>query len=224
MTSALAFGRGLFLLEGNMRMDAGERQIATHLSQVRADHTARYEWAAKQIAPCTLMDIGAGIGYGTAILKGHGFKVLSIEIDQEAIEWGGNYFGAEYERRDLSSPDCFYALGRFGAAICFECIEHLKDPTVMLSRIPANILFGSVPNEAVFPWQHSFIYHHRHYHAHEVVDTLHESGWEVSEMMGQRDDVSPVDPNVDGRTSVFRAVRRSPKKPSRAPAGQIVRV
>ncbi len=199
-------------------MDRGERQIETSLEGIRRDHVARYEWARDQVCG-TVLDIGAGIGYGTAILSG--FDVASIEIDKDAIKHGNMHFGASYSQRDLNLDSCFWDIQPHGAAIAFEVIEHLKRPKTMLSRIPSQVLYASVPNEDHFPYLTGYRYHHRHYRPHEFRELLEVSGWHIVDELGQKNGFSDVE-NTTGRTIVVKAVRSRQYIKSRAPLGSIV--
>ena len=194
-------------------MKRGERQIATRLQDVRADHIARYQWASAQIKQGIVLDIGAGIGYGSKILAGR--KVLSLEIDQGAIAHGQKHFGAWYKRRNLDGIGCFYGVPYAEAAIAFEVIEHLTRPRQMLERIPADVLFASVPNQNIWQYDKNMTFHHRHYTEHGFADLLESAGWRVVNLDGQFGMHSKV--GGYGRTIVVRAERIKPPKRSIAP-------
>ena len=60
---------------------SGERQVSADLCGIQPDHKARYEWAAARIGKgATVLDIGSGIGYGSAILADSGaYHVIAFE-------------------------------------------------------------------------------------------------------------------------------------------------
>ena len=69
---------------------SGERQVSADLCGIQPDHKARYEWAAARIGKgATVLDIGSGIGYGSAILADSGaYHVIAFERSKESIEYG----------------------------------------------------------------------------------------------------------------------------------------
>src|SRR5262249_39847835 len=91
------------------------------------------------------------------------------------------------------------------AAVCFEAIEHLRDPRPMLRELRrlAGVLLCSVPNETGFPWRPGYRHHHRHYTAGELEALLRECGWTVTGWLHQdgpdsevSDDDSPIHPRT----------------------------
>jgi len=189
-----------------MPLNDGERQVATDLSEIRRDHTARYEWAARQFGPAdTVIDFGCGIGYGSTILAGSAGKVYGIDDDQETLAFAGQNWkrdNVEFIGNKLR-PDI-----RANGAVAFEVIEHIEDPRPMLRelRARAGVLFASVPNEKVFPWR-NYKFHFRHYTRDQFEALLNECGWSVVEWYGQHGPESPVERDVEGRTLIAKAVR-----------------
>lgn len=200
-------------------MRESERQVAVSLSDIREDHLARYRWASEFIGSSSVLDIGAGVGYGRTFFDG---DVTSIEIDDEAIAWGRKHFQAEYQKRDLSSASCFVDIKPHDVAVAFEVIEHLPDPKVMLERIPSNVLYASVPNENVFKYHAGIAYHYRHYTPNEFKELLNASGWAVTEMLGQKGPYSQVEADVSGRTVIARCIRHAIAIPSKPDRGDLV--
>lgn len=188
-----------------MTQNAGERQVATKIEDVRRDHVARYEWAAKRLpAGSAVIDFACGVGYGCRILADAGHTVTGLDIDAEAIAHAeATFSGARttFALRDAADPG---DLGSFDAATCFETIEHVEDPRALLLalRKAAPVLLASVPNEDVIPFGDGFPFHHRHYRRTQFRKLLAECGWKVHGWFGQSDDASEVEPSVNGRTLV----------------------
>lgn len=189
----------------------GERQVAPTLEGIRRDHRARYEFVARHIGrPSGIIDFACGVGYGCHVLAADGHRVEGIDRDADAIEYASEHWtrdGVRFQRGD--DQDLAGILGdSYDVATCFEAIEHLQDPLPMLRHLRrlAPILYASVPNEDRFPFQGQR-FHFRHYRRGELEALLGEAGWRVTDWWGQAGPESEVEPGVDGRTIVVRAVR-----------------
>ena len=174
------------------------------VKDVRADHVARYRWAAELIRG-HVIDAGCNSGYGSAILADAGLTVTGID------NWKP---GLDYARRHWDRPGIFWMtadleqivkLPPAAAVVAFEVIEHLNDPTPLLreARQVAGRLFASVPNQAVWPHERRlYPVHKRHYTRAEFEELLIGSGWREIEWWGQLGGESQVEREVNGRTLV----------------------
>lgn len=187
-------------------MNDGERQVAPTLDGIRRDHVARYEWASQRVKG-RVLDAACGIGYGTHILARAGHQATGIDVDGEALSYGRDHYrrrGMTLKHRDIAE-----ASGAFDWAVCFEALEHLRDPRPALRALHAVAprLIASVPNEEAFPWR-GYAFHERHYTRRQFQQLLEECGWHVQEWLGQRDDESDVErERTDGRTLIAVAKR-----------------
>jgi len=190
-------------------LKSGERQVATRREDVREDHTARYDWAAKTLPPNSfVIDLGCGIGYGAEILADAGHTVFAIDADEETIAFARETFAHERIEYVAGRADAIY-LPKADAAVCFEMIEHVADPAPMLAKLceAAPILLASVPNEDAFPWKPEYSFHHRHYTFSQFRDLLCGAGFGLKWVGGQLNAQSPVQADgVTGRTIVVEAV------------------
>ncbi len=207
-------------------MRAGERQVAPDVSGIRRDHVARYQWAVKRLpVGLRVLDLACGVGYGTRILANAGYEAQGLDCDEEALAYAREHYAherASFWRTDAANLQ----LGEdtFGAAVCFETIEHIEDPLPMLRalRRAAPRLLASVPNEDVFPFR-GYAHHFRHYTPGEFAQLLASAGWRVTEWWGQEGPESEVERNCMGRTVIAVAERaeelaESPGAPPRAEA------
>ena len=215
-------------------MREGERQVSPTTDGIRRDHVARYEFVAQNLpAGSRVIDFACGVGYGIALLADAGMLAHGLDIDAGAIDYAREHYqrpvdgrpGACFTIMNGNAPD---ALEEADAAVCFETIEHIEDPRQLLKalRAAAPLLFASVPNEDVMPWEMApgitTAFHHRHYTKHEFASLLQECGWCVTAWHGQTDDQAGVEPNVHGRTLVAVCARDAVRE--EAPGGKHVAI
>lgn len=200
-------------------MTPGERQVAPTVEGIRRDHVARYEWAAKQLPKgARVVDVACGIGYGSKILAEAGHKVLAIDQDEEAIAYGREHYGDERITYRVADAEHVEAndIGPWtpSAAVCFETLEHLRDPLPLLKALRARTdkLLVSAPNEKVFPYQGQR-FHHRHYMPVELQELLQAAGWRVTSWWGQAGPESEVEHDKMGRTLIAVAMAAIEPKP-----------
>lgn len=183
---------------------SGERQVADTLDGIRADHRARYEWAASRLTGRKVVDAACGVGYGSKILAHAKCHVRAFDRSIEALEFARANFNhddsIEYGEGELEHVQ--FPKG-YDAVVCFEALEHTDKPDRALQnfRGMASWLYVSVPNEAVLPYRGEE-HHFRHYSAGQLETLLNRNGWEVREWWGQEGIESPVVERVNGRTLV----------------------
>lgn len=190
-------------------MQTGERQVAPTLEGIRRDHLARYEWAAKVLpSRCRVIDAACGIGYGSRILAEAGHRVFAFDLSSEAIAYAKEHYSHPNITYRVADVTKLTGLQPCDAAVSFETIEHLGYPALLLKTLADNapLLLASVPNETYFPWK-NYAFHHRHYTAPEFLGLLKQTGYFVTEWLGQVDDESEVEPAAQGRTLVVVARR-----------------
>lgn len=193
-----------------MSLNSGERQVTTNISEIRADHTARYEFVRDHIPPGSrVIDFACGVGYGSHMMAAAGHTVHGYDIDTETIEYAKEHYasnGAVFEVMDASDIP-LGALPECDVAVSFETIEHVEDPRPLLLALRrAPRLIAGVPNESVMPWQREDgsvpAFHFRHYTKHQFAELLIECGWNPVSWFGQVGPESPVEPDVHGRRIV----------------------
>lgn len=182
----------------------GERQQAPELSGIHPGHLERYFFAAK-IVSGNVLDAACGCGYGSQILQNSGSFVTGIDLEQEAIDYARlHYPGPEYITADVTKYK-----GSYNWVVCFENIEHLKDPLPALKNFrQSRGLLVSTPNEELYPfakWRgfNDKYPHFRHYRPEELDELLKEAGWEVVERYAQQDKASPVTKGTYGKFLIY---------------------
>ncbi|MDO8683112.1 MAG: class I SAM-dependent methyltransferase [Armatimonadota bacterium] len=201
-------------------MHEGERQVGPDIKNIRPDHTARYFWAAKVLnKKCPggrVVDVACGVGYGSKILADAGFLVTAIDKSVEAVAYAKKHYAHDHISYVVEDADNIGNIGIQDAAVCFETIEHLRNPQALLDSLRcAPLLLASVPNEEKFPWRRQK-FHYRHYTTLEFAGLLHQCGFEVVEWWGQNGSESEVAKKVNGRTLVAvakRVAKSKTKKP-----------
>lgn len=174
---------------------SGERQVAADLEEIRADHTARYQWAtAFGLEGRSVLDAGCGVGYGAAMLADAGAaSVFAVDNSGEALEYGAEHW---------SRPTIQWGWGELenlagdgvDVVVAFEVLEHLAHPERFLtsSMVASSAeLLVSVPNEDGFPYR-GYKFHHRHYTKSELTELLRSTGWEVVSWGAQEGPTSAV--------------------------------
>jgi SAM-dependent methyltransferase len=195
---------------------SGERQVASDLAHIQPDHRARYEWAAAKIGEADdLLDLGCGIGYGTALLAERARFVFGFDRSAETLAFARAHYGRpniHWKEIDLDGQTLPPMEQTYDAATAFEIIEHLAHPKPMLASLAAQRLFASVPNEAVVPYSpETAPFHQRHYTGEQFGELLKETGWHVVSWHGQAGPQALVGPlEATSRTLVVEAVRCPP--------------
>lgn len=203
-------------------IDTGERQVAETRDGIRADHVARYQWAASRLpSGARVVDLACGVGYGTQMLAEAAGEAIGLDIDGDALAFARRHYSHDRARFWSSVAHPVASLGDFDMAVCFETIEHLADPRPLLQSLrgAAPVLLASVPNESVFPWNgHKF--HHRHYTPAEFESLLAECGWQVYEWLGQAGPESEVEAGLKTGRTVIAVAKRCEPKTEPAPEAQ----
>lgn len=190
-----------------MSLNSGERQVAPTIEGIRRDHVARYEWAASRLnadGALRIADLACGVGYGSYILASAGCRVFGMDRNVEAIAYARQHYkhkNASFRCCDIADGD---DMGDLDAVVCFETIEHIKDPLPLLQSLhrAAPRLIASVPNEDVMPYGNGYAFHFRHYAPDQFEALLNEAGWRVTQWFGQAGPRSEVEPEMMGRTII----------------------
>lgn len=165
------------------------------------NHRCRYAFAAQRLRRCQgvrrVLDAATGVGYGAAqIANDCGADVVAVDRDVAALQLARVRFAhprVRYEQDDCTTLRQAEATGApYDAAVSFETIEHLTNPTAFLRRVfellrADGVLIASTPNATVTlaergAWQH----HEREYTAQEFEAMLNAAGFGTVELYGQQ--------------------------------------
>jgi SAM-dependent methyltransferase len=143
---------------------------------VEAEHVSRYLWAAPLAEGRRVLDAACGTGYGSAILAGAGAaSVTAVDRSEEALRWArlAAKEGVRHERADLAALP--FEDGAFDLVVCFEAIEHVRQPEPVLDELcrvlaPGGLLLISSPNRDVYTPGNP--HHHFEYLPEELAGAL----------------------------------------------------
>jgi len=184
----------------------GERQVATQIDGIRADHRARYDYVADLLAPAdNVFDAGCGIGYGANIMAQVANSVVAVDCAPDAVDFANSHWGAPNLRFAVQNLHALKLAKAqtFDVVTAFEIIEHLVQPDLFLEGLkpyvtPATRIFISSPNEAAV--QHTVElnpFHVRHFSEEMLSELLAKSGYDVHDGMTQNTGPLQASPQTD---------------------------
>ncbi len=112
------------------------------------EHVHRYVLASSAVEGLRVLDLAAGTGYGSAILRESAARLVSLDLSRMALAETSLAVCADA----LALP---FADGEFDAVVCFEAIEHVSEPHRLIAearrvlRDPALFLV-STPDRVIY--------------------------------------------------------------------------
>jgi glycosyltransferase involved in cell wall biosynthesis/ubiquinone/menaquinone biosynthesis C-methylase UbiE len=108
-------------------------------SKMYHEHAARYLFAAQLVEGARVLDVGCGVGYGSALLADRGaVEVVAFDVSEEAIRHAERNFARPQISYHVGSADSF-DFGRFDVVTCFELVEHLHDQDGLVARLARSL-------------------------------------------------------------------------------------
>jgi GT2 family glycosyltransferase/SAM-dependent methyltransferase len=121
------------------------------------EHYHRYLWAARYTAGRSVLDLGSGEGFGSALLAQAAERVVGVDLDARAVEHSRlNYSAPNLEFQVGTAVDLSaYEQASLGAVVAFEIIEHVRDHKLVLEQIASvlaedGLLIISTPDRRTY--------------------------------------------------------------------------
>ncbi|MGH2972059.1 MAG: class I SAM-dependent methyltransferase, partial [Gaiellaceae bacterium] len=107
---------------------------------VVALHEKRYTFAFPWCEGGDVLDLGCGVGYGTAVLAGVARRVVGGDVDEDSIGYARERYGqANAEFAVLDATALPFGDDTFDTVCSFETIEHVDRPEALV-REAARVL------------------------------------------------------------------------------------
>jgi SAM-dependent methyltransferase len=117
---------------------SAERTPANHSAErpIRERQLAAYYRAADYIEGLQVLEIGCGEGIGPSLLSRKAASMVALDYSEEAICIARSRYGdCGIEFQLMRVPPIKFSAGSFDAIICFQMIEHLKEPEELVVEI-----------------------------------------------------------------------------------------
>ena len=118
------------------------------------EHIARYAFAANFVRGQRVLDLGCGTGYGGALLQeAQPRRIIGADLELAALAVAGCQYGDAFDGLFcLDAQALPFHSGVYDTVVCFETIEHVPQPSRLLSEVARILTAGgrlicSTPNK-----------------------------------------------------------------------------
>lgn len=177
------------------------------------DHKQRYEFAISRINDdMKILDIACGVGYGSWLMAQKAYKVVGVDISNDAIEHANKHFRTENNL--FLHGHQFTSKSEFDMVISFETIEHMDEDSgdIFLCQLhaslkPNGIMIISTPINKTDKKENVNQFHIREYDDNEFPQKLQKNGFDIIEMYGQGSDFHEKLYGSNQRISLFNLMK-----------------
>lgn len=159
---------------------------------IKMEHVGRYLFAKdimKQNKITVGFDVGTGTGYGKSMMQTNATTIYGF--DKEV--YSANTYKINFETQDIRKIVSENSLPLPGCVVCFETLEHLKDPLSFLNQLFAllpkkGLLLISVPNGTFEPKRKGKSrdrFHRQIFFQNDLILLLKRSGFTIVEWRWQ---------------------------------------
>jgi SAM-dependent methyltransferase len=133
----------------------GERVNPDFPDEYFQNHLKAYQFFLQFADHQTVLDVGCGTGYGTALLASVAKRAVGIDISHQAIRFAkSRYKGKNLAFTVMDAEKLAFADASFGLAVSNENLEHLRDQACHLQELqrvlgPRGVCIIATPNPEV---------------------------------------------------------------------------
>src|SRR5450759_2589348 len=134
-----------------------DKKAPPYHAHFAAEHSVRYSLVREQSRGKRILDVACGQGFGSYLMAKWGAtQVVGVDVAPDAIKAARSLFRhkkVRYVLGDATKLDQVLAKERpFDLIVCFETIEHVNDPTLLLGHLakflaPNGMIVISCPND-----------------------------------------------------------------------------
>lgn len=102
------------------------------------NHVKRYQFAKSFVTGKEVIEFGCGYGAGAVLLSPYIQRYIGIDIDRDAISYAKNNIEKVFSNTQFFELNNFINLSptvKADVVVCFEVIEHVKDPIALISML-----------------------------------------------------------------------------------------
>lgn len=147
--------------------------------RMTTSHEHRYQLALPLAKERDVLDFGCGAGYGAQLLAEVARTVTAFDPDEETIKHVRHAIQGHNLLFTSQLDDLVKRSGSFDLAVCFEVLEHVRNPSVILGPITEmltgdGILLLSTPNKEKYQdiRQNNNPFHVHEYYREELQEVL----------------------------------------------------
>jgi 2-polyprenyl-3-methyl-5-hydroxy-6-metoxy-1,4-benzoquinol methylase len=162
--------------------NTGERLHPFFVTNNYVNHLRVYQYISQFTAGRQVLDVGCGVGYGTALLARNASRAVGIDISQNAVNEAFRLYPAG-EFLKMDAENMTFADGSFDVIVSTENFEHLPDQAKHVRELARvvradGLCFVATPNPELFIGQNN-PFHTKENTYSELRDLLSQSFREV---------------------------------------------